>query len=249
MTTKLAACFNIVLDGKPREEELTQIPSPLFRKRERFMRKPDMHAPTGINDVRIIRHYQIDEKDALHGGEALRIFRIHGQLSPSLRSQCGAREFFHGCRRDALKLGGYDIADPLGQPNLHFFQMMSHEIDVPLIDDSSDRQRIDIHDVRDEISLMEEPAGKILDRWRHEHARSPTTDRKLSDAGLHFITRGGGVSNLLFQHFCFDPIARRLLPAACLQFLELCLQHAKMSGQFRIATDDQDLSHLYASAG
>ena len=107
--TQLAAFFNIVLHVEPCEEELAQVPGPLLRKGERFVRKSDMHPSTGIDNMGIIRHHQIDEKDPLHGGEAFRIFRIHRQLSASLRSQCGAWQFFDGSRCDALKLSGNDI--------------------------------------------------------------------------------------------------------------------------------------------
>ena len=82
--------MNILLHVEPCEEELAQISRPLFSKRQRFVRKSHMHPPAGIDDVGIIGHDDIHEKDPLQGSEAFRIFWVHGQLSASLRSQCGA---------------------------------------------------------------------------------------------------------------------------------------------------------------
>jgi hypothetical protein len=74
------------------------------------MRKTHVHAPTRINDMRVVGHHEIDKKYALQRFQSFRVFRVHRKPAATIRPESCARQLIDGRRDDTLELGKHNIA-------------------------------------------------------------------------------------------------------------------------------------------
>src|SRR5262245_41357697 len=152
------------------QEQLAELAIPLLRERRAPVIEPEVRAAPHV-DVRGAQwKLDVHLEQTLDGLGATVVAQVHRDGATATRAQRLGRQALGRRGHHSPDGAGEAVAEALRETDVHGARLVADQIDGRLRHDTAERDRLEVHDVPDELAALHESLWQVLGRRDDEGA-------------------------------------------------------------------------------